>query len=431
MKKTCCIIAELLFVVVPLISCSSDEEPENEIETRPEEEVIVEPVVEQTPGAIVMTENQSLMVDANNQFSLNLMRETSRENIGNVVISPISVAYMLGMLGDGANGTTRQEIMSALCFDNYDTKSINEFFGNLMTNAPLVDEQVELGIANFLLSNKATGATFSRQFAANMKGYYQAGVESMDFSKSNEVTGYVNNWCSNQTKGMIPQILNSNEFSPSDVAILLNSVCFKAKWLLGFEKDYTMALNFTTVGGHKVKVPMMTQTAVFDYYKDETLLAVRLPYGDGNYSMILLLPTDAKMSLDELLNTINAERWKGLAASMQPQNIILRMPRFEISTEQNMTLPLTAMGVKAAFSSASADFSAMMKAPTASLFINLMKQKTRIGVDENGTMASSVTVSAVTTGMPQAEFVANRPFLFAITEKSTNLIFFMGKVTGF
>ena len=163
-------------------------------ETKQEEEVIVEPVIEQTPGGITMTESQSLMADESNQFSLNLMRETSKETTGNMVISPLSVAYMLGMLNDGANSTTRQELTHALCFDKYDTKAINEFFGNLMTNAPLVDKEVDLGIANYLLSNKAIGAEFKEQFAANMKGYYQAGIESMDFSQPDEVLAHVNGW---------------------------------------------------------------------------------------------------------------------------------------------------------------------------------------------------------------------------------------------
>ena len=60
----------------------------------------------------------------------------------------------------------------------------------------------------------------------------------------------------------------------------------------------------------------------------------------------------------------------------------------------------------------------------------MMKQKSRIEVDEKGTMASAVTVSSATTGSKPAEFLANRPFLFAITEMNSNIIFFIGKVTG-
>ena len=420
----------LLLCAAFLTSCTSDDDSNRKEEAQQEEKGVVEPVIDQTPGEIILTENQRVMADANNQFALNLMRQTSKGMAGNMVISPLSAAYMLGMLNDGANGTTRQEIMRTLCLDGYETKAANEFFGNLMTNAPLVGQQVELGIANLLLSNKAVGAEFSGQFTANMKGYYQAGVESMEFSRSDEVARGVNDWCDKQTKGMITQILNSDEIDPSAAALLLNSVFFKAQWRYGFEKEFTTTEAFTTSDGKKVDMPMMAQIAVFDYLADETVQAVRLPFHDGNYGMILLLPTDKDMSLDVLLNTLTTERWKQLTTSMQPQNTILMMPRFDVSTEQDLSLPLMQMGVKAAFSQSDADFSGMLKDRNIPLFISLMKQKSKIEVDENGATASSVTVSMVTTGIPGVEFKANRPFLFAVTEKSTNVIFFIGKVTG-
>lgn len=425
MKNNIWIIEGIVFCVVFVASCSSDE-----ISGKQQDKEINNVVIEQTPGEIVLTENQVKMVDDNNQFALNLMREASKENTKNMVISPLSVAYMLGMLNDGANGTTRQEITHALGFDNYDTKSINEFFGNLMTNAPLLDKQVELGIANALFSNKSIGAEFKGQFAANMKGYYQADVECVNFSLTDEVIGHVNDWCNNTTKGMIPEILKHGEISPSDAAILLNSVYFKAQWRYGFEEEYTTQQDFTITEGKKVKMPMMVQISPLDHFKDESVQAVRLPYRDGKYCMMLLLPTAEAMPLNELLNVLTAERWKSIAAKMQPGNLILQMPRFNASTEQDMKLPLKALGMKAAFSPSDANFSGMLKNPAIPLFISMMKQKSRIEVDEKGTMASAVTVSTVTTGSKPAEFLANRPFLFAITEKNSNIIFFIGKVTG-
>lgn len=414
-----------------LASCSSEEESTIKEGEEQEPEVVVVPHVEQTPGGIVLTENQVQMVGENNQFALNLMRETSKAQTGDMVISPLSAAFMLGMLNDGAGGTTRQEIMKALCFDGYDTKAVNEFFGNLMTNAPLVDKKVELSIANQLLSNKLVCAEFSGQFAANMKGFYQAGVESMDFSKADEVADHVNDWCNKMTKGLVPQILKPYDIQASDVTILLNSVYFKAQWLKGFEERVTTMQDFTTAGGQKVKKPMMFQLDNFEYFADETVQAVRLPYHDGTFGMMLLLPTDESMSLNALLGTFTSERWKQLTTIMKPEYLVLQVPRFEVSTEQELNQPLTALGVKAAFNSSDADFSGMLKNPSIPLYVSLMKQNTKIAVDEKGTTAASVTVTTISTGRPpEIKFTANRPFLFAITEKESNLILFIGKVTG-
>lgn len=426
MNRKLFIIASTALSIVLQTSCSSDDASEN----RHEEEAIQEVVVGLTPGEIVLTEVQAQMVDGINQFVFNLMRESSKENAGNMVISPLSVAYMLGMLNDGANGTTRQEIMHALYFDRHNTKEVNQFFGNLIANAPQVDEQAELGIANILLTNSSIGAELRSQFTVDMKGYYHAGVEYMDFSQTDGVLRHVNDWCNRTTKGMIPQILNRDEISASDVALLLNSVYFKAKWLCCFEELYTETGDFTTSDGKKVKMPMMFQTAPFDYVEDETLQAIRLPYGDYKYAMTLILPTNGELSLDGLLNSLTAERWRQMSASMHSHNTILQMPRFKASYEQDITHPLMVMGVRSAFSSSDADFSSMLINPSATLFVSKMKQKAKIEVDEYGTMASAVTVGYVTTGKPDKEFVANRPFLFVITEKSSNIIFFIGKVTG-
>ena len=264
MEKTVLFIIGIIVSVVLQTSCTSDDDSKI-MHEEGHVEKIQEPVIKQTPGGIILTENQMVMVDKSNQFALNLMLETSKDISSNMVISPISVAYMLGMLNDGANGTTRLEITHALGYDSYDAKTINEFFGNLMTNAPLVDDKVELGIANALIVNKSIGAEFSNQFTMNMKGYYQANVDCMDFSRQDEVLSHVNDWCKTKTKGMIPQILNHGEISPSDAAILLNSVFFKAQWLYGFDKLCTTQQNFTTSDGTKVKVPMMAQIAVLDY----------------------------------------------------------------------------------------------------------------------------------------------------------------------
>lgn len=428
MKETYWICAGLISFVVLTASCSSDDEGDNKSVEK--QEMVVEPVVARTPGKIVLTASQAQMADANNQFALNLMREVSKGVQGNMVISPLSVSYMLGMLNDGARGITSLEMMHALGFERYETKAVNEFFGNLMTNAPLVDEKADVGIANMLLANKTVGATFGGQFAADMKGYYQAGVESLDFSKEEDLLGQVNGWCDKTTGGMIPQILRQGEVHPSDIALLLNSVYFKAQWLNGFEEEYTSMRDFKKADGATVKMPMMSQALPFDYVADETVQAVRLPYGNGKYGMVVMLPVDANMPLTEVLGTLTAERWKQLTASMTPRNMILQLPRFKASTEQELRTPLMSLGVKAAFINGEADFSGMMKDASVPIFIGLMKQNARIEVDEKGTMAAAVTLATVTTGKPETEFVANRPFLFVITEKDSNVIFFIGKVEG-
>ena len=61
-----------------------------------------------------------------------------------------------------------------------------------------------------------------------------------------------------------------------------------------------------------------------------------------------------------------------------------------------------------------------------------MFQKAVIDLDEEGTTAAAVTVIENTeTALPrEAQFHANRPFFYIISERSTGIIFFMGQYMG-
>ena len=84
MKKTLFFASALLLMA--LTACSNNDDSETKQEVRQDEEKIVVPTVEQTRGRIILTDDQNLMADDCNQFSLSLMREMSKEQSGNMVI---------------------------------------------------------------------------------------------------------------------------------------------------------------------------------------------------------------------------------------------------------------------------------------------------------------------------------------------------------
>ena len=66
-------------------------------------------------------------------------------------------------------------------------------------------------------------------------------------------------------------------------------------------------------------------------------------------------------------------------------------------------------------------------------WISLMKQKAHLKLDEKGTEAAAVTVIGMSDGMGPSEFtefIADRPFLYVISERSTGSIFFIGQYMG-
>ena len=87
------------------------------------------------------------------------------------------------------------------------------------------------------------------------------------------------------------------------------------------------------------------------------------------------------------------------------------------------------MGMTIAFTG-NADFTKINK--SGGLRIDYVKHKTFVEVNEEGTEAAAVTIVAIEktmAGQSKIPFYADRPFLFAITEKDTGAILFIGKVT--
>ena len=88
------------------------------------------------------------------------------------------------------------------------------------------------------------------------------------------------------------------------------------------------------------------------------------------------------------------------------------------------------MGIKDLFNADKCDLSGIAEG----IYVGKIKQNTFIEVNEEGTEAAAVTVEEMNYSSGKEpiviDFIANRPFFYAIKEKSTNAILFMGKVTN-
>ena len=120
----------------------------------------------------------------------------------------------------------------------------------------------------------------------------------------------------------------------------------------------------------------------------------------------------------------------------------LKLPRYETSSDTN-DLPgngligiLKEMGINLAFDCDQAEIPNMCE--NGNVFINMMRQKARIKVNEEGLEAAAVTVGGFEltsytpqpTEIPMADFHANRPFIYLIRESSSGAILFVGQFTG-
>ncbi len=393
-----------------------------------------EEVVDMLPKLrpITLTAEQQQMRDNNNEFACRLFRTINEQKEGNgsLIVSPISVTYMLGMLNTGADGQTRQQIADVLGLGS-SVMDINEYCKKMIDEAPRVDPSVTVQIANCIDVNSALGITLVPQFKTDMQNYYNAQIEALDFTKSSSLDK-INSWCKKNTDGMIPSILD--KLSPNAAMCLLNAIFFKATWTEKFDPKDTRDMDFTMPDGSTSQHKMMHRKALAAYDKNDLCEMLYLPYGSNGYGMYVLLPVEGK-TVDDVIHGLSAEGVQEQLFEMGPHEVDILMPRFTTSNETMLNEVLSAMGMPRAFNPQYAEFPNMAQGQN--LFVSMMKQKAKIEVNEEGTKASSVTISQMGVTAPppapqylQVDFHATRPFVYYIIESSTRSIFFMGCYCG-
>ena len=232
----------------------------------------------------------------------------------------------------------------------------------------------------------------------------------------------INGWCADKTNNKIETIVD--EVSNKILMILANAVYFKGIWTSQFQKDDTREATFNSESG-PTTVQMMQQTDYFAYTTNEHAAWLALPYGNKAFEMIVILPHNN--TVDGIIDNLNRKSWVEITESMQPRSVKLSLPRFKSECEYYLEESiLPAMGMKIPFTYLSADFSGISdSAPCISTVIH----KTFVEVNEEGTEAAAVT--GVVFEMSYTEptvFNVNKPFLFAIRERSTGGILFIGKM---
>ena len=424
-----------------LLSCSSSEDEVSFGETK----TIVNMLSESEP--INLTPEQQVFAYDNNQFALNFLNtvnETDRSG-KSFIYSPLSIIYVLGMVNDAATGLTEKELEETLGFHEGGIQAVNDYCKNLIDGLPKVDNKVTLNIANAIFLNKDW--TLKQQFTQDMQTYYDAKAEALDF-KAPETLDHINGWCNEKTNGMIPTILD--EIDPLIMSYLLNAIYFKADWASKFDPQNTKDETFTTENGNSsTKIPMMHQNVLINYMKNNTYSAIEMPYGNGLWNMVVMMPEEGK-NTDDIINHLKMfgvypMLYDDIDGSLDtwvfgPYEVDLKLPRYETSSdtddlEDGLIGLMKKMGINRAFEDGLAEIPNMCELP---VYIEIMRQKAKIKVNEEGSEAAAVTVAGVTNKSmgsepkeyPKATFHANRPFVYVIRENSSGVILFVGKFTG-
>jgi len=378
-------------------------------------------------------ENGQSVIEANNQFAINLfryLRNDPENQEQNLFFSPLSISSALAITYEGARGTTAEEIQEVFHFP-VDNATRREGFQDVNVGINSGNSGYSLKTANALWAEKTF--PFLPEYTRIASQYYGATIKNLNFiSQPDQSRATINRWVADQTNDKIQNILPAGSITPLTRLVITNAIYFKGTWALQFDKSLTHDETFTIAPGNTVNVPMMQITGEqsrFKYAETGTFQAIEMPYSHKNgkkLSMLVILPKENNLASVE--GSLTAGTLSDLVHSMSEEQVPVYFPRFRLTTEYDLKNTLGSMGMPTAFSR-SADLSGMDG--KRDLYISDVIHKAYVDVNEEGTeaaAATAVTVNTLAIEIPAKEFRADHPFVFFIMDDDTGDILFMGHV---
>jgi len=374
-------------------------------------------------------EDVSSVVNANNQFALDLYSELKDKEEGNIFFSPYSISTALAMTYEGARGKTAEEIQSVFHFPEGNStrrSSVAAIYNQLNKK----DAKYKLHTANALWVQK--DYQILKKYLDTIEKYYVGKAKNVDFKgATEEVRKTINRWVENKTNNKIKDLFPRGSLTPLTRLVLTNAIYFKGEWVKQFDKEVTREEKFRIAPNKTVKVPMMRRTdkeAKFNYAETKDLQILEMLYEGQELSMLVLLPKNNDLkSLEKLLTS---EKLNQLKNELKEQRVDVYIPKFTFDSKYFLNENLQEMGMPLAFLPDAADFSGIDG--TKDLFIQLVVHQAFVDVNEEGTEAAAATgIGLGITSIPQiVVFRADHPFIFLIQERETGNILFIGRVVN-
>lgn len=421
------LLSILLFATLFLSACGSGSTDEQSVSEQPaavtpSNDTSLEAPAAESNGAEVY----SSAADSINALGYDLFAMMSSEG-GNVCISPYSIELALGMAVNGSSGATRDETLSVMHVKDLDA------FNQAVTTSKekLENDAMDIRIANsaWYDENMTFSGNFEPSYLPLLKNSYDAETFARDFSDGSTLFS-MNDWIARATNDKITNMIS--EIPQNAIFVLFNAVYFNAHWEVPFPKEGTMDEVFHSPLGDQTIPFMNLSDGYFRYTEYEGIQALRMNYENSDMAMDILLPLDKEQNMMELFHALTFEEkqelYRQLSDSEELSISVLRLPRFEFSTESIFLNDyLTRLGMADAFSSG-ADFPLISE----EAYISQICHKTFIKVDEDGTEAAAATsVMMNRMSLMAGDFItfeADVPFVYYISDTSDGTILFIGSM---
>ena len=388
---------------------------------------VVNVYVDTAAASEILTSDEYMQNEANInkttalQNSVKMTDLLSAEASGkNIMFSPTSLNFALGMIAEGAKGETK-EILDDYLGTNDFAAYAKEYLDKIKaynTEDESYGYQSKVKIADAVWVDN--GLTLQEKFKNTVSDSFGAEVEAVDFSAAEKTCDVINSWCDKNTEGLIPKIITPDLINDNTELCLTNSLYFESGW----SGEPWNVSDTEESFGKKEKTKYMTCTGD-RYYENDKATAFDRDYANG-LSFIGILPNDeGDFNLEDL------DIGGLLKSNPEYDEVDCKMPKLNFETSTVLNDMLSSLGLDNLFSS-NADFSGIADQ---NVNVDMILQKTKLELDENGTKAAAVTavtmecMSATVEKEPIIKTVElTRPFAFLIYDRSNDEILFIGKV---
>uniref|UniRef100_A0A671FNK8 Serpin domain-containing protein n=1 Tax=Rhinolophus ferrumequinum TaxID=59479 RepID=A0A671FNK8_RHIFE len=335
----------------------------------------------------------SSLSEANTRFAYDLFQQFRQSEKENIFYSPLSITSALAMTYLGSRGQTASTMQKVLHFNEVTENTKGEAtkvpveksgdvhyqFQKLLTELNKPTDDYELNIANRLYGEKKF--QFLQEYKNNVKKFYLASVESVDFvNAAEESRMMINSWVESQTNEKIKNLFPEDSLDSSTILVLVNAVYFKGQWNEKFD-------------------PKNTEQGEFWQNKLED-----------------------QLTAEKLIEWTSSQ-------NMSKRKVELRLPRFKVEESYALEDTMRALGMGNAFTPGDADFSGMTG--SRGFVLSQIVHKSFVEVTEEGTEAAAATgiVIGRTSVQMYERFHCDHPFLFFIKHNETNSILFFGRIS--
>ena len=347
------------------------------------------------------------------------------DSAATALASPLSLAFVLAILADGAtdaaaqgydallglSGQERDRAWSAIqnSLNRYDS-DLKGFDPDKAPDKPLVH------LANHVLISDDKKFKVKQTYLDAVLRWFSTEIEQIevDSMKKN-----LDAWASRNTAGLIP---NSGITITKDTRLVVqNALLFAAQWESPFDAGSTSQRNFTLSGGKTVKADLMHDTRSIPYATGKGWAAVRLHYAgeeensDGSQLALDVVLPDA----GTLPSAMDAGTWAEASKALdeaKAREVALSLPKLDLTSEPKELLDfLKEQGLKPEG----------LDRIAPKLKLAQVVQQVRLILDEEGTVAAALSEGGVAVmAAPEpdnpVEFTVDHPYVLRLRDLTSD-----------